>query len=254
MTKRKKKTFEELRVQPVDMRRQRRIRFYTVLALVLLPALAFLAGGWASQGVQRHVWDRNARLQGEVERLDAALRAAREELVLHRTDSQVAVQAQERVRAEIKDLRDQIAELEEAVAFYKGIMAPGSGQAGLRVERLDLSATSEPGVYGYRVVLTQVGDNRHYQSGSMTMSLSGRRDGEPVSLNGSEVLADGAETRFRFRYFQELTGRLALPEGVEPDQIVIEAVPTGRNAGKVERNFIWQVQEKNNAWAGPETQ
>lgn len=250
--KKKKTRHRDLDVMlvPVDRRRRRRIRAYLALLFVLLPVVAFFGGDFYARESRQLLQQENARLLQDIASAEAALQAARDELALQRTDSQVTTQAQEQVRAEIKELRDQLAELEEAVAFYKSVMAPGSGESGLRIEKMDIAATAKPGEYSFRLVLTQVGDNRGYMSGNVSLFLNGRRGEEAVRLNGSEVLAGGAETRFRFRYFQELTGRLVVPEGIEPDQLTIEAVSTGRRQDKVERNFIWQVQESNSAWAG----
>lgn len=248
--KRKRSGMTDLMLVPVDARQRRRVRVYLALALVFAPIFGFVAGDFYARESRLSEQRQTFRLQARVAELDQLLRQAREDLALHRTGNEVSLQAQEQVRGELKELRDQLAELEEAVAFYKSVMAPGSGEAGLRVEKLDVAATTTPGVYGFRLVLTQVGDNRSYMSGNITLTLSGRRDQQQVRLNGSEVLADGAETRFRFRYFQELTGRLTVPDDVEPDQIIIEAMTTGRRAEKIEKNFIWQVQERNSAWAG----
>lgn len=252
MKKNKKTRHRDLDVMlvPVDRRHQRRVRVYLSLLFVLMPVLTFFAGDFYARETQQSLGQEKQALQQKMVQLEAELLAARDELVLKRTDSEVSTQAQEKVRAEIKELRDQMAELEEAVAFYKSVMAPGSGESGLRIEKMDIAATTKPGEFSFRLVLTQVGDNRGYLGGNVTLLVNGRRGEEAVRLNGSEVLADGAETRFRFRYFQELSGRLVLPEGFEPDQLTVEATSTGRRQEKVERNFIWQVQERDSAWAG----
>ncbi len=248
--KKRKSSLTDVMLVPVDRRARRRVRVYVGLLLIFLPVLAFFGGEIFAHYSRQAEQNRSAELQSQVKDLQAELQSARDELAMQRADTQVTSQAQEQVRTEIKDLRDQLAELEEAVAFYKSVMAPGSGDNGLKIEKLDVAATGTPNVYGFRLVLTQVGDNRGYLSGNVTVIIAGRRGEEAVRLNGTEVLADGAETRFKFRYFQELSGRLTLPEGFEPDQLTIEAESTGRRQEKVERSFIWQVQERNSAWAG----
>jgi uncharacterized protein DUF6776 len=248
--KKKRSSASDVMLVPVDRSRQRRIRVYLTLAALLAPLLAFFAGEFYANHSRVLDTSRAQALEVQVATLTGELQEARDNLAMQRTDSEVSMQAQETVRTEIKDLRDQIAELDEAVAFYKNVMAPGSGDSGLRIEKLDVAATKTPGMYTFRLVLTQVGDNRGYLSGNYSLSLSGRQGEEAIRLNGSEVLADGAETRFKFRYFQELSGRISLPEDIEPDQLTIKAVSTGRRPETVERNFIWQLQEKNSAWAG----
>ena len=235
---------------PVDRRRRRRLRVYGSLVVILAVLVAFV-GGQVSvrENTSRMERDR-ARLATEVAQLDTALRAARNELALHRTGTEVAQQAQEQVRSEIRDLRGQLAELEEAVAFYKSVMAPGSVEQGLRIEKFDLAATSTEGEFSFRLVLTQVGDNRNNVAGDVLLKLAARKGAEAVQLNGSDILAEGSETRFRFRYFQELTGKLRLPADIVPEQITVEAINSARRNQKTEKTYIWQLQERSGAWAG----
>ena len=248
---RKKRIGAELTLMPVDLRRQRRMRLSGVLVAVVAVVAAFFGGyysggadGWAT-GIEKQ------RLSVRVDQLERALREARDELVLHRTGSEVAYQAQEQVRQELRGLRDQIAELEEAVAFYKNIMAPGAGEQGLRIERFDITSTETPGVYGYRLVLTQVGDNSNFVAGDIVLTLEGQQDGDRISVSGSDFIRqDDSTTRFRFRYFQELSGRLELPGELQPRNITVEAVASGRGGQRTERQFGWQLQERDSARAG----
>ena len=217
---------------PVDRRRRRRLRVYGGLFVILAVLVAFVAG-------QVSVRENTSRMERD-----------RARLALHRTGTEVSQQAQEQVRSEIRDLRGQLAELEEAVAFYKSVMAPGSVEQGLRIEKFDLAATSTEGEFAFRLVLTQVGDNRNNIAGDVLLKLAARKGEKTMQLSGSDVLAEGSETRFRFRYFQELTGKLRLPADIVPEQITVEAINSARRNQKTEKTYIWQLQERSGAWAG----
>ena len=160
-------------------------------------------------------------------------------IALYRTDTEVTREARETLRQEIKSLRDQAAELEEAVVFYKSVMAPGASE-GLQIEKMVLQPDDDNGVFRYRLVLVQAGDNRNYLSGDINLTLRGTRDGEPFSLTGTDWLDDSSETRFRFRYFQELNGRFEVPEGVELEAIDVEAESGGRNRYQTQKTVKWQ--------------
>ncbi len=237
-------------LDPLDRRRRRRLRVYGTLFVVLAVLLAFVGGQISVRENTSRIERDRVRLKDQVNQLDSALRAARNELALHRTGSEVSQQAQEQVRSEIRDLRGQLAELEEAVAFYKSVMAPGSVEQGLRIEKFDLAATGTSGEFAFRLVLTQIGDNRNNIAGDVLLRLAARRNDAPVQLNGSDMLVEGSETRFRFRYFQELTGRLRLPADVVPEQITVEAINGARRNQKTEKTYMWQLQERSGAWAG----
>lgn len=251
MKKRKRGRISEITLVPVDLRLQRRQRLQRiVLAAVIIP-LVFVAGyfsagngGWGA-GIEQQ------RLRMKISSLETGLREARDELALHRTSSEVSFQAQEQVRQELRGLRDQIAELEEAVAFYKNVLSPGDGEQGLRIERFDLAPTEDEGIYHYRLVLSQVGDNRDFIAGTITLTLEGQRAGERVSIAPADLVrTDVSNTRFRFRYLQELSGTVEVPADIQPGNIKVEASATGRGGQRVERQFGWQLQERESARAG----
>lgn len=235
---------------PVDPVMRRRLRLFGGLGLLIMLVLIFVAGQLTAERTDRQAVTERNRLLQETRQLNESLQAAREELVLHRTGSEMASQAQEQLRQELRGLRDQIAELEEAVAFYKNVMSPGTDKEGLRIERLELAQTAEAGLYSYRLVLTQVGDNTNFIAGNVTFSVDGTRDGESLTVQTEDLLDGDSDTRYRFRYFQELSGRVRLPDDIQPRQIRVEAVGSGRGATTTDRNFSWQVQERDGAWAG----
>ena len=234
--KRKSAKDHDVTLVPVNLRRRRRIRVYTTLFVIVA-----LLAAWVGGDVTGRYRDNAAELQRDalVEQnrdLVRQLQSARDELALYRTGAEVAQQAQ---------LRGQIAELEEAVAFYKSVMSPGAGEQGVRIEKVGVAAASEPRTYTYRFVLTQVGDNRRYASGQVTMILRGRRGDEAITMTLNDQLAAGSETGFRCRYYQELTGRFSLPEDVEPEQLTVSASVSGRRQENPEKSLIWQLEERN---------
>ena len=250
MRRRRGKKPAEVILVPVDPVRQRRLRVLAGVAVPVALAVVFLFGQLAAERADRDALAERDRLRHEHRQLSTGLQAAREELALHRSGAEMTTQAQEQLRQELRGLRDQIAELEEAVAFYKSVMSPGSGDDGLRIERFQLSRGQEDGVYHYRLVLTQVADNRNFVAGTVTLSIEGIRDGESVTVQTENLLDDASDTRFRFRYFQELSGQFRLDDGLTPQQIRVEAATTGRGAQRVEQQFGWQLQERDGAWAG----
>ena len=48
--------------------------------------------------------------------------------------------------------------------------------------------------------------------------------------------------RFRFRYFQDFSGVVTLPEGFRPQAVVVVATPSGGGAERAKRRFDWIVQ------------
>ncbi|MEY1663064.1 DUF6776 family protein [Isoalcanivorax beigongshangi] len=244
--KARKKVVRELTLMPVDVTRQRRQRWLWAVLGGLAVVLAFLVGvlvsgseGWGSNLEQQ-------RLRMQLAQMETNLREARDDLAVHRTSSEVSSQAQEQVRGELRGLRDQIVELEETVAFYKSIMAPENGEQGLQISRFHVAATEHDREYSFRLVLSQVGDNNNFIAGDVAMILEGVRGNQRVDIPAAQWLSEEhSSTAFRFRYFQELTGRVHLPEGVTPRAVRVEATASGRGGQRVERTFGWNRVEEN---------
>ncbi len=224
-------------VRPSQRKKRRRL---LISGAIVAAWVRFFGGGWSGNSGALDTSETNRRLRAELKSQSRELEAARNELALYRTDTEVTQQARENLRQEIKGLRDQAAELEEAVAFYKNVMAPGGSERGMQIEKLTLQPTEKEGEYSYKVVLVQSGDNRNYLSGDISLTLRGSRDGQAIKLSGSDWLNDGSETRFRFRYFQELNGRFILPEGVEIIALDVDAESGGRNRYETQKTIKWQ--------------
>ena len=231
---------DDVMLVPVSPSQQKKRRRILVVSAIAAAMLLFFGGLWSGNSGALDTSETNRRLRAELKSASRELEAARNELALYRTDNEVTQQARENLRQEIKGLRDQAAELEEAVAFYKNVMAPGGAERGMQIEKLTLQPTGEEGQYSYKVVLVQSGDNSNYLAGDIDLTLRGSRAGEPVTLTGDSWLDDGSETRFRFRYFQELNGRFHLPEGVEISALDVDAESGGRNSYKTQKTIKWQ--------------
>jgi hypothetical protein len=157
---------------------------------------------------------------------------------------QVDTRANEEVRLAVEALQTEIAELNEEIRFYKGVMVPNADAKGLRVERLDLYPSGVENRYRYSVMLTQVVDKHDYIKGAVEVSLVGTQLGESRTYSLNELDAEiSGEIRFRFRYFQNIEGELTLPAEFIPTDMVIAAQPSGRGAKSIDKTFAWRVKE-----------
>lgn len=163
--------------------------------------------------------------------------------------------ATEEVLVTIEGLQNQIAELQEEIRFYKGVMLPNVDEKGLRIERLDVLKTPDPNRVKYKLLLTQVVDKHEYVQGGVEINLLGRQEVLAFTTVDPGGTGAGAEEtarsespdprsgpiRFRFRYFQNIDGELTLPDGFEPEEIMVVAQSSGANAQKLERRFAYSL-------------
>jgi len=73
------------------------------------------------------------------------------------------------------------------------------------------------------------------------MDVEGTLDDRPVTLHWAQ-LSDGAaaEPAFRFKYFQQLEGYLALPEGFMPTRLLVTLEAKGQR-NPVQRQYGWDA-------------
>jgi hypothetical protein len=169
-------------------------------------------------------------------------RSMRQEVADLKLGGKVDTRANEEVQITIEDLEEKIAGLEEEIRFYKGVMLPNVKEQGLRIERLDLKATGEPSTYSFGLLLTQIVEKHEYVQGDVEIKLFGQKDESEAQLTFQELSGgDTGSIRFRFRYFQNIEGKITVPEGFAPRELVVVAKRSGRNAKQLEKKFGWQL-------------
>jgi hypothetical protein len=169
----------------------------------------------------------------------------RERVAILERSSQIDRQAAEDVRANLGQLEVELQAAREEVEFYRGIVAPGDVQSGLRIHRFALKAGSVPQKYHYELVLTQLKRNDKYVTGVVDWQIAGLLFGERGKVALAGVTSPPVkQLKFRFRYFQELAGTITLPEGFEAEKVTITVKPGGKGKSKpVSKTFDWPTQD-----------
>ncbi len=229
-----------------------RIRI-AVAALVLL----VIAGSWGlfEWGLKAAGYNRveAARVRGELNDQISVLEkdnaSFRRDLALLRTSDRIDREAYSQVSAELDDLQSQIAELNEELAFYRGIMSPSDGRSGLQIKTVQISPGADPGRFDMRLILVQAGRHDVRVQGSVEFSVIGESttiendDSKgPVTINLSQLTGETDKLRYSFRYFQILERNLGLPQGFVPKTIDI-SLSGGRKGNEVSASFPWQLME-----------
>ncbi len=230
----------------VPYRPGRRVLF----TLLLLTGVAVsAAGGWGyayyttvltQQGEQAEKRELSAQLT-DLRQENEALK--RQIAILGRSsavDQQTGAELQETLTA----LRQRVAQLEEDVLFYRQVVEEETEETGLVIGQLDIDATRSPDRYRYKLVMRQQdADGDTYLTGHVNFNLVGQLQDQQVILplrDLSEV-EDELDIRLRFKYFQNIEGELALPEGFQPDRIQIAAVATEPVSKRINEDFGWVV-------------
>ena len=155
-------------------------------------------------------------------------------------DKQTGVELQETLTS----LRQRVAQLEEDVLFYRQVVEEETKETGLVIEELDIDATRSPDRYRYKLVMRQEdADGDTYLAGHVNFNLAGRWKDQQVILPLRDLseAENELDIRLRFKYFQNIEGELVLPEGFQPDRILIAAVATEPVSKRINEDFGWIV-------------
>jgi len=180
----------------------------------------------------------------EIAQLNRKIELLRHEVVLLETSAGIDAEAHQQIEQRLQVLQGTIQEQAEDLAFYKGIISPEDGEAGLKIRDFAVEPGMEPGQYLIKIVLIQAKDHGRQVSGVVDLSIDGQLAGEGKTLALKDVrqtAETSAAPAFSFRYFQELEESLSLPEGFEPEKINIEVRPKGRSARTIRKSFDWQL-------------
>lgn len=222
----------------------------TLILLVFTVAAA--VGGYATglaQGGFRFstVEDSRDRLESELEDLRSRYVEASQQLTNLERGRTIDQQALNQARRSIVKLETRIASLRADLTFYKNIMAPSETSKGLQVDRLSLQPSRQESAYNFKLVLTQVGNNKSYISGVVAVNVIGVRNEEKevIALRDLSEDIDDLGVKFRFRYFQDIEGLLEVPADFEPMEIQIVAKSEGQKSAQAERTFDWDDLTEN---------
>lgn len=211
---------------------------------VLLVAIS-LAGSFY-YGQIRAGFDR-AATEARVTALTSELRQARaeaegfrEQLALVQHSSQVDRRAKDSVQGDISEMQQEILELREEIAFYRGIVSPEDAEAGLKVQGFSLTPGPDPRMYHYRLVLIQAIKHDRRATGTVDVVIYGARNGEPVSIALAElVVGELGSLDYSFKYFQGFEGDLFLPPDFRPGRVEITVRPRDRRQEAFTRSYDW---------------
>jgi len=185
------------------------------------------------------------RLRIEVDVITQEASQYRQSVANLKLGAQVDRKASEGVRGEVMQLKEQIAELEADISFYRGLMSPADNKQGLTIGSLNVISTGAPRHYEYKLVMQQLAARHKILKGILAFNIIGRQ-GEvlrTLALKDVSESVSSSDIKLRFKYFQSLEGRLVLPEGFEPERIELVAKSSGKGSVTVEKKFGWLVQE-----------
>ncbi len=187
----------------------------------------------------------HARLEELHNALQAENEGLREQVAILDRSSSIDRQAAQAVQDELGALQNELLTVREEMEFYRGIVSPGNVKPGLYLHRFELGKGLQPGQFHYDLVLTQLKRNDRDVTGTVEWRITGKLDGELRELDLAAVTEDQVgELKFRFRYYQHLTGTVTLPQGFRAQEVRLTIRATGKKApDTIEEIIEWPASE-----------
>lgn len=227
-------------------RRGHRLRsiLYLIILITIVSAGGYLGGYYDSRSQIQQLSVQKQFLEHNLSQAEETILNLSQRVSVLEKGGEVDRKAAESFRQTVRELNADVARLEQEVGFYKGIMAPGSTDRGLRVSKIDIQAAESPQRFRYAIMLTQVVDNSAHIEGQAAINIVGQIDGKTTVLPLRDVdsTIDGLGIKFRFRYFQEVKGELTLPDGFVPEQMQVVLQSSGNKPQRVEETQQWFMQ------------
>jgi hypothetical protein len=209
-----------------------------VLVLVAVFELGRYEAGFRLVDSMRGALEASARIRD----LEAINTRQREQLEAADVARRVDHEGYKRVQESLGDMQNQIAQLNTALSFYRGLVQPDS-LVHVKVQQMQIVPEAAAGQFRLKFVLMQTGKPEKDVAGSVAVAVDGVSRGKPTNLSFYQVSVNRrGGLSYSFRYFQDYDEVIQLPQGFEPTRIEIE-IHTGKDVGHGFRQaFLWKAQ------------
>ncbi|WP_428610328.1 DUF6776 family protein [Sedimenticola sp.] len=179
-----------------------------------------------------------------IERLESQRDHLREQVAALERASQIDQESIRQVREELRKRQTGYLEMEQELNLLRGIVETGVKSEGLYIQGFKLDKSDQPDSYHFRFTVSQALKNAGTAVGWILLALEGEQGGETVELPLKALTKEKDEKlKMRFRHFQDVDGLIQLPEGFNPERVIVEINPTNNRLPKVKKSFDWLVAD-----------
>lgn len=209
-----------------------------VLLMVLSGALAYFIGIYALRVSVHELEIMDVRQGEQIEELMRRNEALMVDRTMAERRLEVSNQTLEYLREMLQTSEAELRKIREEIELFRKITGPNREEK-LSIHTLRVFATGENGRWGYRLVLYQ-GDFSNIAEGRYDLVLHGHAEGSPGQYRLSGLAEDSQQQSFSFRHFVALSGEFKLPERFEVERVEVEASPSDKKLGAINKSFSWR--------------
>lgn len=165
--------------------------------------------------------------------------------VLERAD-QVGKIAASDLQQSLREREEEIAGLRADLAFYGRLVGGGARREGLAIHSVHVTPVADSHAWNVSVTLTQNLKRSQISNGRLQLEVEGVAGQQLKRIAWSDLTGSAAPSGwpFAFKYFQQVTGTIVLPEGFVPNRVRVTA-NAGGEGGRVEQSFAWTDAQAN---------
>lgn len=259
------------------------LQYYGIRLLFIIAGLALLRGAYemgymqSEEDIIKEKGGRNSLLLQQKILKKRNKELSREILHLERKFL-LEQKSCEIIKSDMTREQEKILALEQQVDFYKGIIVPSEGREKIYLQSLEITPILPPdnltskafsekkaisgkkaisekrNYYQYRFIIAQKMKKRTYTKGAVKIFINGLKNNKPVRLSlrdltiSNKVQTNKTKTKeqgfkYNFKYFQEFSGIIALPEDMKPRSTDV-VIDSKKKKSKIElRDLSWSENE-----------
>ena len=216
--------------------RKGKLALLALLSVFSVFALGLIAGQWNANVVilkSLELTSINSSLESEKASLQSRLEES--DLLLEVNETAIA-----RLRNRLDEVLLEKSDLEYALTFYKNLIEDSAGKDTVEMFEFKAFATEAEDVYEFSILLGQDVQAAKTISGEVKLSIIGSSgDRDPIEFTTKNSVM-GFPLTYKFKYFQDLAGKIRLPVGFQPERAAI-VVRSAGGRSLVKRELDWRL-------------
>ncbi len=199
-------------------------------------ALGLIAGQWnANFVILRSI---------ELTSINSTLESEKASLQRRLEESDLLVAVNETALTQLRNRLNEVllekSDLEYALTFYENLIEDSAGKGPLEMFEFKAFATEIENVFEFSILLGQDVQAAKTISGEVELSIIGTSaDKAPIEFT-TENSVMGFPLTYKFKYFQDLAGKIKLPTDFQPKKAAI-VVRSAGGRSLVERELDWRL-------------
>jgi hypothetical protein len=151
---------------------------------------------------------------------------------------------QAEVARSIGDLQAQVARQSQELAFYRGVVAQGASELGVKIGTVRIAAGQKPGQFVVHLSLVRSGRPESVVTGVLGLTVDGESGGKTVTTLDLAALTSGKqrELPFNFRFYENFDQEITIPADFKPEHLAVEVRSNRKDVSPLVQTFLWSLE------------